>query len=170
MQHLIKIKGKDKPLVATPEQVEQIKPNWNHYVTSKKDSLFTVDGKEYHKVSSIYSIEKDQQQARIDNRKARFMEEADRAREERKAFLKLTPEQKAENVGLAKIIYWGFGLGNLEESPTDLNAVKTLQKAFYEENPDKMYPDPFIFKKIAQGREMNALAWAIVKSHVVNDR
>ena len=167
MQHIIKIRGNDKPITATGD-VKTIISRWNEYINTKKDSIFQMNGNTY-RVSAIQSIEKDTQsnaiEKRIDNSKKEITEYIN----SRRSFLQLSPEEKSKKIGFAGLIYWGFTGNKLSDNIEDKNKVIDIQKKFFEKNPNRMFINPTELKQMFKDRQLNSLVYDIVKNQLASD-
>lgn len=167
MQQIVKIRGNDKPIQTTSD-LTQIIAEWNRYIKTKADSIFQLDGNTY-RVSAIQSIEKDRQTQKTEVRVKQSGKEFNEYIAERKAFLKLTPEEKSKRTGFAKLLYWGFTGNKLEENPEDQNKIIEIQKNFFEKNPKRMFLNPAELKTMFSDRQLNQIVFGIVKDHMASD-
>ncbi len=167
MQQIVKIRGNDKP-IQTTSNLTQIIAEWNRYIKTKADSIFQLDGNTY-RVSAIQSIEKDRQTEKTENRKSQSGKEMNEYIAERKAFLKLKPEEKSKRTGFVKLLYWGFTGNKLEENPEDKNKIIEIQKNFFEKNPNRMFLNPSELKPMVGDKQLNQIVFGIAKDHLLSD-
>ncbi len=73
----------------------------------------------------------------------------------RKEKLLQTPEVRAKNLNIFKLLYWAAtGRGHPAEEMI-VNVIE-IQKKFFAENLKRIYPDPMLFKEMLSGLETNS--------------
>lgn len=169
MEYLVKIRGLDKPITTSSQSAEKLRQKLDSYYRTKEDEIFVSDGETF-RVSAVLSIQKDRSGEKTDNFTKRISEQNEKDKQERLRLRKLTPEQKGQRIGFAKIVYWGITGKRLEEDKELTEAVVNLQTDFFKNNQNRIIPDPSIFKELFGGNQMNSLAFDVVSKHSVNDK
>ena len=80
----------------------------------------------------------------------------------------MTPEKKAERLGIFNLLYWG--LTNNHKMPEDIKkqAIE-IQTKFFKENPKRIYCSPFLFKKLFTDFQIFNPAFVMIERAVLED-
>jgi hypothetical protein len=86
----------------------------------------------------------------------------------------LSPEDKAKRMGFFRILYYGFtGMKSEEvmvgETPIE-NYAEKIQRKFFEENPKRVYCDPFLFKPIIKSKGCDEAVMRLVNNCIIKDK
>lgn len=65
---------------------------------------------------------------------------------ERNRMLKLSPKDRAQNIGVAQVIYYVISGKALEDNDILRQKIVQVQEKFFAEHPRRIHPDPIIFK------------------------
>lgn len=148
--YLVKIKGEDYPREVSDESGARLLTMWidfkNKPKSQQQDKVITVQNWT-GSLSDIRNVEvrkeaKTQPDSNVEYAAYHKMKRA------------WTPEQKAKETGLIKLLHYGVTRKKLEEETKEFqDKVYNLQLEFFKLNPKRIYPDPIIFRPLYKGTE-----------------
>lgn len=140
----IMIKGKINPIVVSFSSGQSIKQDWEKYKQGGENAVFETNDFSGTMSDIRYFCKKSPHQSQ----KINYQDYKEEYKKERNITLSQSPERRAKNLGLFKIIYYAFTGCNPSEDI--LQKATEIQKDFFTKNPKRMFPNPIIFKDIVK--------------------
>jgi len=166
----IKIKGIQEPMIA--DDASEIKRKWESYKIGRgKNEMIEIAGWEgtLADISWLKSINKT-------NANNIHSEEINREYlASRERILKLLPDIKAKNMGFFRLVYWGFTGQKSEEVKTKSGRpieelAEELQLKFFQENQNRMFCDPIVYKPLIRSNRCNPAVMAMIERQIYTDK
>ena len=151
--YVVKIKGEDRTRELPDESGQKLLAKWIHYKQTPKgmaqDTPIQIGGWT-GVLSDIRNIEL--------FREAKNNLAADTIgefKEMHKRKRKFTPEEKAKDFSIIKMVHWAITKKKFEEEPQEIqDRVYQMQLEFFKNEPKRIYPNPLIFKKLYRQSNM----------------
>lgn len=149
MSYEIKIKGENDPVEAEDPMGRTILRSWESYTDGKEENQRIEVNGWFGRLSDIRSIRK---RATVQDTSGGVLHDY---LTEHTKLRNQTPEQKAGNVGLLKILHWACTDSNLEDADPNFKVdVYKRLLGFFRANPNRITFDLGLFKDLYDTRKI----------------
>lgn len=172
MAYEIRIKGDKNAMIVESNSIgEKIRQDFFDFKLKKKpDNVFTVS--EFSGTLSCIGSIKMISSLKSENKASdTFYAEA---RNTRKDYLSLPPEERANRMGFFRLFYWGFTKKKSEEVFLESGKcieelAYSIQKKFFEENPMRSFCDPIFFHPLVKSKKCHDAAMRLIEKGTRED-
>ena len=144
MQYDVKIKG--EMTTVQPKNGYALKQMWEKFLRKEVEDQPIEIGSWMGRLADIKSIRE------VNDAPAKGNEVSDRVHQEYVADIQklrnMTPNARAMNLGLFKLLYWGFTGSDVEQGSAIEKWAAGVQEKFFTEKPKRTLCDPFLFKPV----------------------
>lgn len=165
MSYQIKIRGENEGIEVDNDKGLKILGAWNSYLENKRDNNIAIQIGSFHgTVSDIKSIRKEADAKTVAPEFEQYIREHTRV-------ANMTPKEKASRGGFLKLMHFALTSKRLEDEAQEFK-VKMVELAleFFKVNPNRIYPDPIVFKELYNGAERaNKIAFSIMEHTIQRD-